>query len=578
MEMKASTSFSPCTEEPFIIHCEGINVRKISSQNVIHKLRSRELGMLTSTKTFYQNVFPNVTIANIPKPSCYLRKFTPNGKYFIAFSADQTSVEIYEYCGVNQCETLLGDISKEYIVESSPTEEGIRNQIFNTLFKLKHVINVVQGNELLNRECSLVTDNGKYIIVGSAAMIPDDLRPHFYEIYTNNESVTPSTRSQLEDYSIHLIDITNGKLTDSKQFKVDKIMLSHNQGLYLYKDTLAILSLQHQNIHIFQIVDGMFVEVRSVGRYCYEDDNYILSNVNSAIPNYRPFREPFINSLKHRVLVAMFKQANSSRNRRYELRKFYKFFEEYKNVRLWKMQLLDENHLLLKYASENVVTFKTTESVYSQHYFFVFYNMVTTEVLAVYENTSEALVQLFEHFTDCFRNARLPHAPEFVCSPSNNIYAKANLQRFKSTIISAKFGGHCEATKRLLTQLPISAQSYCCSPYLDYSLFSYDDKWISALERPKPCGEHGIRFFSRESGLLKFQIHPGVKPCIVSPSQRRLVAFTFHPTDPFVISVQRTNADYVVNFHLRHDPALFCLEKPLATSDSGERFWDSLSS
>jgi de-etiolated-1 len=39
------------------------------------------------------------------------------------------------------------------------------------------------------------------------------------------------------------------------------------------------------------------------------------------------------------------------------------------------------------------------------------------------------------------------------------------------------------------------------------------------------------------------------------PSARRLVAFTFHPTDPFAISVQRTNANYIVNFHVRQDPA-----------------------
>ncbi len=31
------------------------------------------------------------------------------------------------------------------------------------------------------------------------------------------------------------------------------------------------------------------------------------------------------------------------------------------------------------------------------------------------------------------------------------------------------------------------------SPYLDLSLFSYDDKWISVMERPKACGDHPIR-------------------------------------------------------------------------------------
>lgn len=58
----------------------------------------------------------------------------------------------------------------------------------------------------------------------------------------------------------------------------------------------------------------------------------------------------------------------------------------------------------------------------------------------------------------------------------------------------AKFGGRAEAVRRILAHLPISAQSYTTSPYLDYSLFSYDDKWISVMERPKPCGEHPIRF------------------------------------------------------------------------------------
>lgn len=77
------------------------------------------------------------------------------------------------------------------------------------------------------------------------------------------------------------------------------------------------------------------------------------------------------------------------------------------------------------------------------------------------------------------------HPTQFSCSPSNNLYAKLQQSRFKQTIVSARGGGIVEATKRLLSQLPISAQSYSNSPYLDSSLFSYDDKWVSMLERPK---------------------------------------------------------------------------------------------
>lgn len=147
--------------------------------------------------------------------------------------------------------------------------------------------------------------------------------------------------------------------------------------------------------------------------------------------------------------------------------------------------------------------------------------------------------------------------------------------RFMQTIVAARGGGIVEATKRLLSQLPISAQSYSNSPYLDLSLFSYDDKWVSMLERPKgtlfdiqfncfiskiiiiiqkqisACGEYPIRFFARDSGLLKFRIYPGLQDRRTQPG-RRLVAFTFHPFEPFAISVQRIDNDYVVNFHIRN--------------------------
>lgn len=65
--------------------------------------------------------------------------------------------------------------------------------------------------------------------------------------------------------------------------------------------------------------------------------------------------------------------------------------------------------------------------------------------------------------------------------------------------MNAKYGGHTEAVRRLLGQLPISAQSYSSSPYLDLSLFSYDDKWVSVMERPKTCGDHPIRYRLHQS-------------------------------------------------------------------------------
>ncbi|CAH1961527.1 unnamed protein product [Acanthoscelides obtectus] len=529
--------------------------KRHKTQNVTIRLHRRQVfgckyrgTHFHSARQFYQNVFPNFTVINVEKPPCFLRKFSPDGKHFIAFSADQTSLEIYVYKGPAAAADLLKGC-EEHDDEKKRFE--IQSKMFDRFFAFKHRVNVAKDSEQLNRECSLFSEDGRYVIVGSASFIPEEIRPHFYEIYTNNESVTPNLQSPLEDYTLHLVDLHLGKLCDTRQFKVDKIYLSHNQGLYLYKDTLAVLSVQHQVIHIFQLIDGMFEDVRKIGRFCYETDSYFY---NSVYPSSRAFRETAINSLKHRLLAFLYKRAAEFSRRTgdpTELRKFFHYFDNFNSLKMWKMQLLDENHLLIKYASEDVVTMKSTD-INSQPQFFVVYNMKTTNILAVYENTSKELLQLFEKFCDLFRNANVYNETQFTCSPSNNMYARQLLNRFKQTIINAKFGGTTEATKRLLAQLPISAQSYSTSPYLDLSLFSYDEKWVSVMERPKACGEHPIRFYARDSGFLKFKIYAGTIKSSM-PSSRRLVAFTFHPTDPFAISVQRANAEYIVNFHIRHD-------------------------
>ncbi|XP_014661580.1 PREDICTED: DET1 homolog isoform X2 [Priapulus caudatus] len=543
--------------------------RKITNQNIIFRLRRRETDVARAgteflvARSFHQNVFPNFTVVNVEKPPCFLRKFSPTGRYFIAFSSDQTSLEIYEYQGAAVAEHMLLGVDGECTAEGTDQRSiDIRSNIFERFFRLAHTTPVAtHTGEHLNRECSLFTDDGCHVIVGCAMYVPDDPYPHFYDMYQNNESVSPSQRSPLEDYALHLIELSSGTLCDSRRFRCDKIFLSHNQGLYLYKDTLAVLSVQHQTIHIFQVsAKGCFIDVRTIGRFCYEDDPLVLaaaypqmrtgsgSRINASSSS-RSYREATINCLKHRLLVHLYRRSQAT-GEPSELRRFFQHFDQFRNLRMWKMQLLDESHLLIKYGSEDVVTLRTADPN-SQPSFFVVYNMATTRVVGVYENTSERLLELFENFSDMFRNASL-HAAFCTSSASSNIHARVIQQRFKQTIINAKFGGQTEAIRRLLAQLPISSQSYSSSPYLDLSLFSYDDKWVSVMERPKGCGDHPIRFYARDSGLLKFKIHAGVLGRNAPPTARRLVAFTFHPHDPFAISVQRTNAEYVVNFHIRH--------------------------
>lgn len=81
----------------------------------------------------------------------------------------------------------------------------------------------------------------------------------------------------------------------------------------------------------------------------------------------------------------------------------------------------------------------TTSLCVRQPSFFVVYNMVSTEVLAVFENTSDQLLELFENFCDLFRNATLhSQAVQFPCSASSNNYARQVQRRYRRILCTAR--------------------------------------------------------------------------------------------------------------------------------------------
>lgn len=202
-----------------------------------------------------------------------------------------------------------------------------------------------------------------------------------------------STRSPLEDYAVYIIDLTTGRVCSQLSYKCDKIFLSHNQGIYLYNNLLAVLSVQHQTIYIYEIIKGTFYNVLKLGRFCSDEEVHLYNAVNETNTQV-PIREATIGSLKHRLLVYLYKLAvaeSEHTKSQLPLRKFFKYFDQYRQLRMWKMQLCDENILLVKFASESVVTLKAQEPN-SHPAFFMFYSMWDSRVLAVYDNTSDNLL------------------------------------------------------------------------------------------------------------------------------------------------------------------------------------------
>lgn len=180
-----------------------IRPRRIPPQNIVIRLATRERGGKTgrvgthmhALREFYTNITPNLSITNVEKPSGFLRKFSPDGKLLIAFTYDQTALEIYRFRGVAAAGHLTNGWNSDQVPnETSSVGYGIRNRIFRTLFKLQHVVHVTNMGKQLNRECSLFTADNEYVIVGAASFITDDTRPNFYQLYTSNEAVSPTVR------------------------------------------------------------------------------------------------------------------------------------------------------------------------------------------------------------------------------------------------------------------------------------------------------------------------------------------------------------------------------------------------
>lgn len=363
---------------------------------------------------------------------------------------------------------------------------------------------------------------------------------------------------------------------------------------------------------MFQIKNDKFIDARTIGHQCYEDDDMELAMQREAEQKYEaqvckskdstplqddsdcmvidPVPAPFsckqynqnevkgapaiqiptsmplteeketketrsgtIVGLKQRFLSYLFRQASESSEPAKALAVFYQQFNQYASLVMWKMQLLDESHLLIKFGNVDGVVrgHQPGADVSQQNAFFVVYNIYSTEVLGVYENSSREFAQTFEQFCEHFRACSYSGSNiKYRSTCSNNVFVREHLLKQKQAVANARNGGEVQAVKRILSALPFSPQSWSESPYFDKSLFNYDEKLISATERPKPCAEFPIKFYSRTDGQVQFRLSSGLPD--KADRSKKYASYVFHPSSPFIISVQHSLFQpAIVNFHFR---------------------------
>ena len=188
--------------------------------------------------------------------------------------------------------------------------------------------------------------------------------------------------------------------------------------------------------------------------------------------------------------------------------------------------------------------------------------MHNSAIKSIIKNTSIKLLDVYENFHDHFSLETLENIAsynifanstfKFHTLPSTNTNARQLLQHQIKNLSQLNF--NADLTKFIMSELPISCQSYVTSPYLDRSLFIYDIKLVSNFDRPSPASDQIIKFYNRETDRLSFRLYTGKQKAHIFDKSnalpKRFVTFIWHPYEPFCISVQRSSNEYTVNFHV----------------------------
>lgn len=537
----------------------------IGSNNVTARVFERQIRTpapgtsVHCARRFYENLVPSYTIYDVECPDHSFRKFTDDGQYLISFSRNQQYLIVYR-------PTWLSFSCKEEdcITHDLPPKA----KRFESFFTQLYSVSLASCNELICKDFFLYMESNQFgLFATSTAQIHD----------------APATGGAvqgvpfIEKITFHLLRLENGVILDEKVFHNDFVNLGHNMSVFLYEDLLAIVSLRYQMIHILQIRDsGHLVDVRAIGTFCREDDELFLNSntqfmvapernrvqqfpgnrgdhMENGLRNDQPNADNlFLSGIKQRLLSFIFREIwNEETDQTLRVqslkKKFFFHFQDYVDLIIWKVQFLDRHHLLIKFGS---VDGGVSRNADHHPAFFAVYNMETTEIVAFYQNSADELYLLFEQYCDHFHaasgNSLHMH---FISTHSNNVHALEQLRCIKN-----KAGSFTQFVKKILASLPFSCQSQSPSPYFDQSLFRFDEKLISALDRHRQSADHPIKFIlRRQPHTLKFKIKTGPETGSADGRNKKICSFLFHPFLPLAISIQQTLflPPSVVNIHFR---------------------------
>ena len=345
-------------------------------------------------------------------------------------------------------------------------------------------------------------------------------------------------------------------------------------------DRLAVLSIQHQIVHIFDVSLGKFQQIAKLGPYGSSMHDEELLQI---VQPFSPANTQMMGTLKHRLLTYLFFTRDSNCNQGQQLSqeqnanllKFHSQMDDVLHLRMFRMQWLDRDHVLLKLAPERVLlamlgqatngtpasigaslsidaanngSSTATAAISAQlrsSSLLVVYSLASDQVVSVMQDGSDATLEMVLKNADCIlahtastvRGSKgrqpLPLAAQASlrvptnCDVARCIFAQHRRVNSRLAAAVSGGGGRAEANCRAMAAFLFApSQSHSPSPYVDYSLFSFDDRLLSPLladAKPRQLTPTGaaLRLFYPTTGHSACRLfvscgpncHPNNCPC-----------------------------------------------------------------
>ena len=249
-----------------------------------------------------------------------------------------------------------------------------------------------------------------------------------------------------------------------------------------------------------------------------------------------------LSGLRQRLLTYIYRDAQArdrKLNRKDAVRNFFSRFDTLCELYFIRAQFLDRSHLLIRLSGFDAITSRSNDAA-QQSAYFVLYDFENARIEGFFRNTDESLLNVVEQNISSF--SLPPGSP-----PWTQLATICDGLRKRCLYLD---GMSASSIKRALYTLPTSRMNYCCSPYLDHSLFQYDERMVATADRPRPCAEHPVKFFLRSKPSSFFKIAPPFSSYTGDTRGKKLVAYIFHPIFPFVVSILHgSQRSQLISFH-----------------------------